>query len=223
MTAMTQTRLTGTQCWSSSHDGRFQHLMVLFHGANSSGELIAPLGGRISRALPNTYVFSPNGPKPTGDHRFGWLGEPRLENPAEPPGEPYDRLSRDINQTLDLYQEEFGLADADTIFVGIAEGAAAALGAALTRPRRIAGVLCFAGPMSMPPELLDEIRSRPPVCLIHGNGGSKFSPDSLSATYRFLKRAGVPLTSHMCRTAKHDINGEAFSHGTRFLSKVLDQ
>lgn len=219
MTAMTQTRMTGTQCWSSSHDGRFQHLMVLFHGWNSSGELIAPLGGRISRALPNTYVFSPNGPKQTGDHRFGWLGEPVLENPAEL----YDRLSRDINQTLDLYQEEFGLADADTIFVGIAEGAAAALGAALTRPRRIAGVLCFAGPMSMPSVLLDEIRSRPPVCLIHGNGGSKFSPDSLSATYRFLKRAQVPLTSHMCRKPRHDIDGEALSHGTQFLSKVLDR
>ena len=64
---------------------------------------------------------------------------------------------------------EHGLDESKTCLVGFSQGTMMALHVGLRRARPLAGIVGFSGMLAGPEVLKDEIKSRPPVLLTHGD------------------------------------------------------
>ena len=86
-----------------------------------------------------------------------------------------------------------GLDERDLALVGFSQGTMMSLYVGLRRARPLAGILGFSGRLSAPRLLAQEIRSRPPVLLVHGDADPVVPFASLAAAETALKAAGVPV------------------------------
>ena len=66
-----------------------------------------------------------------------------------------------------------------------------------------------------------EIRSRPPVLLVHGDAGPMVPVAALHNAEAALKRLGVEVTSHVRRGVGHTIDMDGLKLGEAFLARVL--
>ena len=67
---------------------------------------------------------------------------------------------------------------------------------ALRRPKAIAGIVGFSGLLIAPERLATEIKSKPPVILVHGMEDPIVPFAAMAAAEAGLKAAGVEVSSH---------------------------
>ncbi len=126
-----------------------------------------------------------------------------------------------LNGFLDDTLERFGLADRDLAFIGFSQGTFMSLYVAPRRPRACAGVVGFAGALIGAQELPSEIRSRPPVLLIHGDADTVMPSDAMGMAAKNLARAGIEVETHLRPGVGHGIDPTGLELAARFLTKVL--
>jgi phospholipase/carboxylesterase len=64
-----------------------------------------------------------------------------------------------------------------------------------------------------------EIRSRPPVLLVHGDQDDLIPPQALFAATQGLAALGVPVQWHLSAGIGHGIDPEGLRHGGEFLAR----
>ena len=74
-----------------------------------------------------------------------------------------------VDAFLDEKMAEHGLDESKTALVGFSQGTMMALHVGLRRAKPLAGIVGFSGMLAGPDVLKDEIKSRPPVLLAHGD------------------------------------------------------
>ena len=88
----------------------------------------------------------------------------------------------------------------------------------LRRERPLAGILGYSGRLIAPDLLAGELRSRPPVLLVHGTEDSMVPFDSLALAETALKGAGVSVETLACPGIEHSIDQEGLQRGGRFCA-----
>src|SRR5205814_9387174 len=101
-----------------------------------------------------------------------------------------------------------GLDEGDTALVGFSQGTMMALYVGLRRAKPLAGILGYSGRLIAPELLADELRSRPPVLLVHGTDDPLVPFESLALSTTALKAAGVPVETLACVGIEHAIDPE---------------
>src|SRR5262249_21094487 len=66
-----------------------------------------------------------------------------------------------------------------------------------------------------------EIKSRPPVLLVHGNRDDLIPPQALFRAAGGLAALGVPVEWHMSYGIGHGIDPDGLRHGGEFLARRL--
>ena len=66
-----------------------------------------------------------------------------------------------------------------------------------------------------------EIRSKPPVLLVHGDRDDLIPPQALFISANALAAAEVPVEWHLSQGLGHGIDGEGLRHGGQFLARAL--
>lgn len=198
-----------------------KYLIVLFHGYDSNGKDFAKIRKSFSRFLPDTYIFAPNAPIIMSESKLRWFEVSSTSN--DKIFDQLETLSSLVNDSVDEIQDDFELNDSQIFFVGFSQGASVALHAALERHGQVAGVVCYSGHLIKPTRLRELIRSRPPVCLIHGREDPIIPLETMSDAISFLMSEKINVKSHVCAGLKHSINKEAAVHGTRFMVNVLSE
>jgi phospholipase/carboxylesterase len=87
-------------------------------------------------------------------------------------------------------------------------------------PRRaepFAGVVGFSGRLLEPELLADEIVSRPPVLLIHGDQDDVVPPQSMPEAAEALQEAGFDVYAHVMKGTAHGIAPDGLSVALAFL------
>src|SRR5205085_12648420 len=107
------------------------------------------------------------------------------------------RRSSDLG-FIDEELQKRGLDEGDTALVGFSQGTMMALYVGLRRAKPLAGILGYSGRLIAPELLADELRSRPPVLLVHGTDDPLVPFDSLAHAETALKSAGVPVETLGC-------------------------
>uniref|UniRef100_UPI002FE3DD07 alpha/beta hydrolase n=1 Tax=Novosphingobium sp. TaxID=1874826 RepID=UPI002FE3DD07 len=117
--------------------------------------------------------------------------------------------------------ETAGLANSRLLLVGFSQGAMMALHMGLRLPEVAAGIVGISGMLVAPERLDAEIRSRPPVLLIHGTEDEvvPFRSMDLAATY--LEQAGVPTETHISAGEEHGIAPDGLEAAIAFARRVL--
>jgi phospholipase/carboxylesterase len=126
-----------------------------------------------------------------------------------------------LDAFIDEELRKRGLTEADTALVGFSQGTMMSLYIGLRRAKPFAGILGYSGRLIAPELLASELRSRPPVLLVHGTHDPLVPFESLADAEAALKAAGVPVETLACPGIEHAIDPEGLQRGGAFLKQVL--
>jgi phospholipase/carboxylesterase len=201
--------------------GKPKRLVVLLHGYGSNGDDLIALAPHWARLLPDAEFLSPHAPFPCDMGGFGhqWFAFADRDQQAILAG------ARAAAAILDAFLDEAlarrGLGGSDLALTGFSQGAMMALFVALRRAEAVAAVVGYSGSLVGAPALAGEIRSRPPVLLVHGDADPVVPYQELARAEAALKAAGVPVTTETRRGLPHSIDEQGLMLGGRFLQQAF--
>ncbi len=96
-----------------------------------------------------------------------------------------------------------------------------ALHAILRRPEAVAAVVGFSGLLIAPEVLPAEIKSRPPVLLVHGTADHVVPFQAMDAAKHALQAVQVPVEAHHRPGVGHGIDPEGIMLALRHLQQAF--
>jgi len=212
--------LNGPEAQPSS-TSKPEQLIILVHGYGADGNDLFSLGHYFGQIAPGAAIIAPNAPYRCQGSPFGfqWY-DVWLQDPAE-------RLAA-IRSTASIFDnfidqqlDRWGLSGDKLILIGFSQGTMMSL---FTGPRRevsLAGIVGYSGRMEAPDLLKTEIRSKPPVLLVHGDSDELLAVSEMETAAKTLQENGIPVTTHVRPGLGHGIDEEGIRIGVEFVAKAL--
>jgi phospholipase/carboxylesterase len=196
-------------------------LVVLLHGLGANGQDLIALAPVLGTILPDAVFVAPDAPHPCDMAPFGYQWFSLQVRTPESLYVGAEEVRPVLDRFLDAELARYGLADQDLILVGFSQGTMMALHTALRRPKPCAGVIGYSGMLVDGDRLTHEIKSRPPVLLVHGDSDEVVSPQALPMTVEALQGAGVEVTYDMRPGLGHGIDEAGVAMAARFLQDLF--
>jgi phospholipase/carboxylesterase len=201
--------------------GRPQSLVLLLHGLGADGNDLISLAPYWAPLLPNTEFVSPHAPFPCDMSPYGrqWFSlqdrSPAMMLAGVRAAAPI------LDAFIDAELKTRGLGDDKLAFVGFSQGTMMSLYVALRRPRACAGVLGYSGALIGAEGLLTEVKSKPPVLLVHGDADPIVPFQAMAAAASGLKAAGIAVETLARPGLPHSIDDAGLTKGGAFLAQRL--
>lgn len=196
-------------------------LVVLLHGLGADGDDLIGLAPHWAASLPDVEFISPNAPFPCDMAPMGrqWFS---LQDRSPPMVLAGVRMAAQIlDNFLDKQLERTGLTPDRLALVGFSQGTMMSLHVALRREQQIAGVVGFSGRLVGADSLAEEMRSSPPVTLVHGDADEVLPVEALPAAVEGLEAVGIDVASTVRPGLGHGIDPVGLSIGQEFLARVF--
>src|SRR6202048_506462 len=162
----------------------------------------------VARAIP--WAIS-GFPSPASTRRWSSLCSP----PPPPPPARALAGARSAAPLVDAFLDEkfteYGLDESKTCLIGFSQGTMMALHVGLRRARPLAGIVGFSGMLAGAEILKDEIKSRPPILLAHGDSDEMLPHVLTERAAETLQQNGVKVGLHIAEGVGHGINDTALS------------
>jgi phospholipase/carboxylesterase len=171
--------------------------------------------------MPNAEFVAPNAPFPCEIAPFGHQWFSLAEDSAAAKLAGVRAVAALIDAFLDEALTQRGLSDSQLAMVGFSQGTMMALFVAPRRAAAMAAVVGYSGALIGPEELESEIRSRPPMLLIHGDSDPVVPHSELAWAEKALRGLGVPLTVETRPRLAHSIDERGLMLGGRFLARAF--
>ena len=196
-------------------------LIIFLHGYGASGDDLIALAPVWAPILPQARFIAPHAPFPCDGNPFGfqWFPITQLDPHAMAAG--VRGAAPILDAFLDDQLKKNGIDDSQMALVGFSQGTMMALHVGLRRARKLGAILGYSGVLTGRDTLKDEIKSRPPLLLIHGDADEMVPPQATLAAERTLKELEVPVQSHICRGLGHGIDETGVRLGVAFLKQTL--
>ena len=196
-------------------------LVILLHGLGADGNDLIGLAPYWAPLLPEAEFISPNAPFPCDMAPYGyqWFSSQDRSDEARLAG--VRAAAPILDAFIDEALAERGLEDRDLALVGFSQGTMMALFVGLRREQPAAGILGFSGRLIAPELLQPELRSRPPVLLVHGTEDPLVPYQSLAEAKGALDELGVPVETLTCPRIGHSIDEAGLRRGGAFLKEAL--
>lgn len=201
--------------------GKPRRLVILLHGLGADGNDLIGLAPYWAPLLPEAEFVSPNAPFPCDMAPYGYQWFSAQDRSPEAVLAGVRAAAPMLDAFIDDALAARGLDDADLALVGFSQGTMMSLFVGLRRQAAAAGILGYSGRLLAPELLPDELRSRPPVLLVHGTEDPLVPYASLAAAETALKAADVPVETLTCPGIGHSIDQEGLRRGGHFLKGVL--
>jgi phospholipase/carboxylesterase len=202
--------------------GRPRRLVILLHGLGADGNDLIGLAPHWARLVPDTEFLSPNAPFPCDMAPYGYQWFSSQDRSREAVLGGVRAAAPILDSFLDDVLAERGLSESDLALVGFSQGTMMSLFVGLRRDKPVAGIVGFSGRLLAPDLLAEELRSRPPVLLVHGTDDPLVPYSSLAEAEAALKAADVPVGTVTSVGIGHSIDNEGLRRGGLFLRNVLN-
>jgi phospholipase/carboxylesterase len=191
-------------------------LVVLIHGYGSNGDDLISLARAIQPALPNAAFVAPNAPSqiPNMAAAYQWWPIETFSMAERAAGAAGAAPVLDAFLTAET--ETAGLPSDRVLLVGFSQGTMMALHVGLRRLKPVAGIIGISGMLVAPDQLEADIRSRPPVLLIHGTDDEVVPFRSMDLAKTALTAADVPVETHVSPGIGHSIGQDGLATATAF-------
>jgi phospholipase/carboxylesterase len=201
--------------------GRPKQLVILLHGLGADGNDLIGLAPYWAPLLPEAAFVAPNAPFPCDMAPYGHQWFSVQDRSPEAVLAAVRAAASILDGFIDEALAERGLHESELALVGFSQGTMMSLFVGLRRARPVAGIVGFSGRLLAPELLADELRSRPPILLVHGSEDPVVPYASLAAAETALERAGVAVETLTCPGIGHSIDENGLRRGGHFLKDVL--
>lgn len=207
------------------HSGTIRSVVVFLHGYGANGADLLGLADPLAEHLPDTLFVAPDAPEsiPGMPYGFQWFPIPWLDGSSEEEAERGMRAAvEDLNAFLDALMVDEDVLPEQVVLFGFSQGTMMALHVAPRREDAVAGIVAFSGRLLSPETLADEVESRPPVLLVHGDADDVVPPESLPAAAEALQQAGwEEVYAHVMKGTAHGIAPDGLSVALAFMRDKL--
>lgn len=199
--------------------------VVFLHGYGANGADLLGLADVLGDHLPDTLFVAPDAPESIPGMPFGlqWAPIPWIDGSSEEVAErAFLAAAADVDAFLDALIADEDLLPEQVALFGFSQGTMLALHVAPRRPDPLAGVVAFSGRLLAPERLADEVKSRPPVLLIHGDSDDLVPPAALPEAAEALQTAGWrDVYAHVMKGTGHGISPDGLGVALAFLRDRL--
>ena len=203
-----------------------RQLVVFLHGYGADGNDLIEIGRAWQGLLPDAAFVSPHAPRPCGQAPTGreWF-QLTFRNPDER-WTGVNQAAPILESFLDAELKRRSLQPSALALVGFSQGTMMALHVGLRRAIAPAGIVGYSGMLVMP-ETADvqafaaEIRSRPPILLIHGDADELIPVQALFHAAQGLAALEIPAEWHISAGIGHGIDQEGLRQGGDFLARCF--
>jgi phospholipase/carboxylesterase len=201
--------------------GKPRRLVILLHGLGADGNDLIGLAPYWARLLPDAEFVSPNAPFPCDMAPYGYQWFSSQDRSPEAVLGGVRAAAPILDAFIDEALEQRGLGSGELALAGFSQGTMMSLFVGLRRAEPVAGIVGFSGRLLAPELLASELRSRPPILLVHGTEDPLVPYSSLAAAETTLKAAGVPVETVTSVGIGHSIDDQGLRRGGQFLKNVL--
>lgn len=207
----------------AARSGKARSLVVFLHGYGADGADLLGLADPLAPHLPHTVFVAPDAPEPCAGNPMGrqWFGIPWMDGTPEDEAKAgVARSAEDLNAFLDARLAAEGLGPEALALVGFSQGAMMSLHVAPRRDPAVGAVVAISGRL-LAPELLGEVKTRPPVMLIHGDRDPVVPFAEMDRAAEALAAAGFDVYGHIMEGTPHGIAPDGLSVTMQFLKEHL--
>ncbi len=204
--------------------GAAKQLVVFLHGYGADGNDLIEVGRAWQTLLPNAAFVSPHAPEPCGQAPSGrqWFNLTFRD-----PNERWTGVNAAapvLQRFLDAELARRQMPPSALALVGFSQGTMMALHTGLRRATAPKAIVGYSGLLAMPeatdPETFAaEIKSKPPVLLIHGAEDDLIPATALFHAAQGLAALEVPVEWHLSPGIGHGIDQEGLRQGGEFLAR----
>lgn len=198
--------------------GRPKQIILLLHGFGSSGKDMIALAPAWQALLPDALFLAPHAPE-ASMARIGyqWWGLSDISPRALAQGAA--GAAPAVGSFIDKKLSQYGLTDADLAIVGFSQGTMMALQVGLRREHPVAAIVGYSGMLTgASVDLQREVRSRPPVLLVHGAQDPVVPVSALYSAEAQLAQLGVPVSIHAASGLGHSVDATGLRLGSQFVA-----
>jgi phospholipase/carboxylesterase len=204
--------------------GQARRAVVFLHGYGADGADLLGLAQPLAPHLPATAFYAPDAPEPCRVNPMGrqWFPIPRMDGSTEAQAAVSMAASAVLlNAFLDKVLADEGLAPENLALLGFSQGTMMSLHVAPRRAAPLGAVVGFSGRLIAPERLAAEMRSTPPVLLLHGDRDDIVPPSSMPEAADALQAAGIETYTHVMQGTAHGIAPDGLSLALSFLREKL--
>jgi phospholipase/carboxylesterase len=198
-----------------------RELVILLHGLGADGNDLIGLAPVLAQILPDAAFVSPHAPFPCDMAPFGrqWFS---FRSQAEADILAGARAAAPIlDAFIDDELRRHGLSDARLALLGFSQGTMMALHVGLRRALPCAAVIGYSGALLGPEALAAEIKSRPPVLLVHGEDDQVIVFSAMAAAEAVLRANKVAVHCEARPALGHGIDEDGMAFGAAVLKQVF--
>jgi phospholipase/carboxylesterase len=204
--------------------GAARQLVVFLHGYGADGNDLIDIGRAWQQYLPQAAFVSPHAPEPCGQAPVGRQWFPLTMRDPNERWLGVNKAAPGLQRFLDAELERHKLPPSALALVGFSQGTMMALHAGLRRITAPAAIVGYSGLLVIPPEgdleaFAAEIKSRPPVLLVHGDQDDLIPKQALFQATQGLAALGISVEWHLSTGVGHGIDAEGLRHGGEFLAR----
>lgn len=195
-------------------------LVILIHGYGSNGDDLISLAAMMQPSLPHAAFVAPNAPSQISHMAaaYQWWPIETLSVTERTAGA--SAAAPILDAFIDAELEKARLPEKRLFLVGFSQGTMMALHVGLRRPTPVAGIVGMSGMLVAPERLEADIRSRPPVLLIHGTLDEVVPFQSMELASTALAAAGVDVESHVSPGIGHSVGTDGLGAAIAFAHRV---
>jgi phospholipase/carboxylesterase len=206
--------------------GKASHLVVFLHGYGADGNDLIDIGRAWQPLLPHAAFVSPHAPRPCGQAPTGREWFPLTFRDPDERWLGVNQAAPVLARFLDAELSRRGLSPDALALVGFSQGTMMALHVGLRRAAMPAAIVGYSGIFVLPETgdieaIKGEIRSRPPVLLVHGDRDDLIPAQALFLAAQGLAAFDIPVEWHLSAGIGHGIDAEGLRHGGEFLARRL--
>ncbi|MBN8827600.1 MAG: phospholipase [Sphingobacteriia bacterium] len=197
-------------------------LVITLHGYGADGYNLLDIAKFMSNDLPTTHFLSPNAPErcEMGGEGYQWFS---LNDRT--PSVMISLLrnaEKALNEYIDYQLKRFNLTEDKLIVLGFSQGTYTSLHTILRRNKPIAGLIGFSGALISPATLKDEIKSRPKICLLHGDQDDVVAYESMNIALTTLSENDLDVHAHTMHGVGHYISYEGLEIALKHIKTYLN-
>jgi phospholipase/carboxylesterase len=201
--------------------GKPDSLVVFLHGYGSNGADLISLAPYWAKVLPGAQFLAPNGPEPVPMAPGGYQWFPISQADPRLMAQGAAHAAGVVDRFLDREIARYQLPSGRVALVGFSQGTMMALQVGLRRAESLGAILGFSGALPGPERLKDEIKSKPPVLLVHGSEDDMIPVGMVLAAAQGLAAAGHAAQWRISYGVPHSIGPDGLEFGGLFLKGAL--